>query len=76
MIHSDMVADADKQSAIDLFLGIGEAEAAAFLRHCPPSKRSYVQWFTSTFLKQDPGLDRALASATDIVQHDQNYWSE
>lgn len=51
--YSNSFADADKQAAIDLFLGVQPAlpPRPTFEVARPPRRRSYRKWFTTSFLE-------------------------
>lgn len=64
-------ADADKQVAINLFLGMKAVGVPLTVR---PSNRSYVQWYTPSYIEQTPNAEVAERNACEQVQEDEAYW--
>lgn len=66
--------DADKQAAIDLFLGIDTAPPPPKARSKAPARRSYRDWFTPAHLEQSLDPAGALDKIAQAVDLDDNYW--
>jgi hypothetical protein len=68
--------DADKQRAINLFLGIHEADHAPPHSAPRPAARSYIQWFTPSNIEQNTDPELAARIAAENLETDCDYWTE
>lgn len=66
-----MFTDADKQVAINLFLGMQTVGVPLTVR---PSNRSYVQWYTPAFVNSGSDIEEAERSAFERIQNDDMFW--
>jgi hypothetical protein len=67
-------ADADKQKAIDLFLGVPDQDhAPAPQRH---TAKSYIQWYSPDILEQSADPQVAASVAAQKLEGECDYWTE
>ncbi|KAI9571915.1 SacI homology domain-containing protein [Boletus coccyginus] len=69
--YTNSLLDADKQTAINLFLGVHEHHG-----HVIRSRGSYQQWYQPHNLETAYTLDECLVSLHDFVTHRGDFWSE
>ncbi|KAL9937823.1 hypothetical protein V8E36_003368 [Tilletia maclaganii] len=79
--YANSFADADKQAAINLFLGVSDFEAAHGFaaeamgnEHTP--RRHYQQWFTPEYLKKRGSLEERTKRLEEVVNDDADFWAE
>ncbi|KAK4705453.1 phosphatidylinositol 3,5-bisphosphate 5-phosphatase, partial [Phenoliferia sp. Uapishka_3] len=72
--YSNSFVDADKQAAIDLFLGIDNTPPLPTLHLKSNPRRSYRDWFTPQHLEPFVEPSDALTNITKAVERDDNYW--
>ena len=65
-------ADADKQTAINLFLGVQNERAIIH----PPVRGGYQKWFRPEHLKPAYPLNECDEGLRDFVQHRGDFWAE
>ena len=63
--------DADKQAAINLFLGVHEHHG-----HVVPARGNYQQWYQPDNLETAYSLDECLQALQDFLTHKGDFWSE
>lgn len=72
LLISIFLADADKQTAINLFLGIQNERT---ITH-PPVRGGYQQWFNPNHLKPAYPLEDCKEMLSDFVQQKGDFWVE
>jgi hypothetical protein len=82
--YSNSFVDADKQAAINLFLGIDPDTAEA--RPAPrlldahgklaPKRRSYRNWYTPEYLEDRGTVQERQQRLNDVVTADRGFWAE
>ncbi|KAM0751709.1 hypothetical protein T439DRAFT_313088 [Meredithblackwellia eburnea MCA 4105] len=78
--YTNSFVDADKQAAIDLFLGIDPAhvppEVPIDMKNPPPPRvrRHYRNWFTPAHLDHSDEIEHAAERIADALQRDDDFW--
>ncbi|PWN87360.1 hypothetical protein FA10DRAFT_234437 [Acaromyces ingoldii] len=70
--YANSFVDADKQAAINLFLG-ADSDTAFPSRNV---QESYQQWYTPEYLETSVSLAERQRRLADLVLHDGNFWAE
>ncbi|KAK0554069.1 phosphatidylinositol-3,5-bisphosphate 5-phosphatase [Tilletia horrida] len=79
--YANSFADADKQAAINLFLGVTELDSAH--EYAPAAshvgsrkRRHYQQWFTPQYLEERGSLEERTKRLEAVVNDDGDFWAE
>ncbi|CAD6887219.1 unnamed protein product [Tilletia controversa] len=79
--YANSFGDADKQAAINLFLGVTDFDSAhdygpGAPGSGPGQRRHYQQWFTPEHLQERGTLEERTKRLEEVVNHDVDFWAE
>lgn len=74
LLTNGAIADADKQAAIDLFLGIEPSSPLPTLPSRTNPRRSYREWFTRSHVDSSLEPIEAQKRLAKNVEGDESYW--
>ncbi|KAK0526006.1 phosphatidylinositol-3,5-bisphosphate 5-phosphatase [Tilletia horrida] len=79
--YANSFADADKQAAINLFLGVTDFDSAHDYGPGPTAsgsnqRRHYQQWFTPQYLQKRGTLEERTKRLEEVVNNDADFWAE
>ncbi|KAE8217376.1 hypothetical protein CF319_g8520 [Tilletia indica] len=79
--YANSFGDADKQAAINLFLGVTDFDSAhdygpGAAGSGSAQRRNYQQWFTPEHLQERGTLEERTKRLEEVVNHDVDFWAE
>lgn len=72
--YANSFSDADKQKAINLFLGVDEGDPVRV--DLPRNGETYINWYTQDNIKQQTASLAFEQAASSVINRESDYWIE